>query len=297
MQFMANRPMISPMKHALRPPSRLAFKALAVAALVAMAAACGSDEPPGSERTLPEAGGASTSGARPASATRSDGTGAPAWAWTGQEWTNLGGPATECPDELVMPVDLSLATGLLYPGQVRGDYKAHGGFRFDGVEAYDVPVVSPIDGVLIRGAHYLASGELQYTLDIVHPCGLMVRLGHLRELTPKWAAVFEDFPPPVELDSRSTQFEPSPTVTAGEPIAVAVGVVGTSNTFIDMGVYDLRHRNASSTDPAWLAEHNNDTHAYGLCWFGMFGAAAEVAIEALPPADQAMGATSDYCAP
>jgi len=26
---------------------------------------------------------------------------------------------------------MSRVTSILYPGQVRGDYKAHGGFRFD----------------------------------------------------------------------------------------------------------------------------------------------------------------------
>ena len=71
---------------------------------------------------------------------------APRWESNGQEWANLGGPPPECPGDMVPPVDLTLATGLLYPGQIRGDdYKAHGGFRFDGLGAYEVQVVSPID--------------------------------------------------------------------------------------------------------------------------------------------------------
>ena len=48
---------------------------------------------------------------------------------------------------------------------------------------------------------------------------------------------------------------------------------------------------------AWLAEHDNDTHAYGLCWFGMFGPELEQRVAALPAADGQMGTTSDYCAP
>lgn len=222
---------------------------------------------------------------------------APLWAWDGQEWRNLGGEAPACPDTLVVPVDLSLATSVLYPGQARPDYKPHGGFRFDTSAAYDIEVVSPIDGELIRGAHYLASGELQYTLDIVHPCGLMVRLGHLRELTPEWTAHFEDFAPPVELDSRATFFTPPIPIAAGELVAIAVGVVHTSNTFMDLGVYDLRHRNAASDDPAWLAGHDNDTHAYAVCWFDMLGLEAEEVIHSLPPADGRALKTSDYCEP
>ncbi len=269
------------------------------AVLTLVLAACGS----GSEDATPARGVTSTPSASPAltpSATRPLSDTAPAepfWTWDGQQWVNLGGPAPECPDVLVPAVDVSAATGVLYPGQVRGEYKPHGGFRFDGLGAYDVPVASPIDGTLVRGAQYLTSGEIQYTVDIVHPCGLMVRLGHLRELTPEWEAYFEDFPPPVELDSRTTMFDPAPTVAAGEPVAVAVGIVGTSNTFLDLGVYDLRHRNAASNDPAWLAEHDSETAAHALCWFGMFGPEVEEAIAALPAADGLTGTTSDYCAP
>ncbi|MCA9856078.1 MAG: hypothetical protein KC458_02245 [Dehalococcoidia bacterium] len=286
-----------------RIPRSIALDVLAATALLATAllAACGSSGDggggdAGANVEVTATASPTPSGTIPPSETAMTAA-APLWAWNGQQWTNLGGPAPECPDVLVPAVDVGAATSVLYPGQVRSDYKAHGGFRFDGLGAYDVPVVSPIDGVLMRGARYLASGEVQFTLDIVHPCGLMVRLGHLRELTPKWDAYFANFPAPVELDSRATFFDPAPAVVAGEPVAVAVGVVGTSNTFIDIGVYDLRHRNAASEDPAWLAEHDNDTHAYGLCWFGMFGPELEQRVAALPAADGQMGTTSDYCAP
>ena len=41
---------------------------------------------------------------------------------------------SDCPDPFVfqLPIDINKATSVLYPGQIRGgDYKAHGGFRFD----------------------------------------------------------------------------------------------------------------------------------------------------------------------
>ncbi len=223
------------------------------------------------------------------------GGGQPQWNWDGTAWVNHGAPAPDCDAVLPSPVDLELATSVLYPGQVRGDYKAHGGFRFDGLPADAVTVTSPVDGIALRGSRYLASGEIQYTLDIVDPCGRMVRLGHLRTLTPEWESRFEALPAPVELDSRSTQFQQAITVARGEVIATAVGVIGTSNTFVDIGMYDLRQRNASAADPAWLAEHNNDTHAYGLCWFRLLSPEAQARIDSLPAADGQMGRTSDYC--
>lgn len=234
-----------------------------------------------------------TSGAAPGESAR--GGGEPQWDWDGSAWVNHGAPAPDCDAILPSPVDLSLATSVLYPGQVRGDYKAHGGFRFDGLPANAVAVTSPIDGTALRGSRYLVNGEIQYTLDLIDPCGRMVRLGHLRTLTPEWEARFEALPAPVEMDSRSTQFPPGTTVARGEVIATAVGVIQTSNTFVDIGMYDLRQRNASAADPAWLAEHNNDTHAYGLCWFRLLSSEAQARIDSLPAADGQMGRTSDYC--
>lgn len=274
---------------------------VALAGVAVLLGACsGSDLPAGDG---PRDGGTSAPGA-PA-----DGAGAgpanpgparpdpnqPRWGWDGTAWVNHGGPAPACEDVLPSPVDLSLVTSVLYPGQVRGDYKAHGGFRFDGQPAGAITVVSPIDGVALRGSRYLAGGEIQYTLDLVDPCGRMVRLGHLRTLAPKWDALFEALPAPVEMDSRSTAFPEGITVTQGEVVATAVGLIGTGNTFVDIGMYDLRQRNAASADPAWLAQHNNDTHAYALCWFQLLSPEAQALIDALPAADGKMGRTSDYC--
>src|ERR1043165_5691959 len=51
----------------------------------------------------------------------------------GGDWVPSGEPPP-CPSPLVLdtPVDLSLVTSVLYPGQPRGPaFKPHGGFRFD----------------------------------------------------------------------------------------------------------------------------------------------------------------------
>src|SRR5262245_7815446 len=51
----------------------------------------------------------------------------------GGDWVPSGEPPP-CPSPLVLdtPVDISLVTSVLYPGQPRGTaFKPHGGFRFD----------------------------------------------------------------------------------------------------------------------------------------------------------------------
>ena len=58
----------------------------------------------------------------------------------------------ECPEPFVfqLPIDIDKATSVLYPGQVRGeDYKAHGGFRFDGSKNDEIVVKAPYDAYVI----------------------------------------------------------------------------------------------------------------------------------------------------
>lgn len=199
---------------------------------------------------------------------------------------------------LPLPVNLANVTSILYPGQVRGgDFKAHGGFRFDGAgQTTAVDVRATINARIHRGSRYLASGEVQYGFDFINDCGIMIRLGHLRELSPKLQAIADAFPPPVELDSRMTTVPGNQTVTPGELVATHTGVRDNGlNVFLDYGVYDLGQRNAASQNPAWLASHNNDTHPYGVCWFDWLSTADAAAVRALPSADGLMGKTSDYC--
>ncbi|HWI20291.1 MAG TPA: hypothetical protein VNT81_21200 [Vicinamibacterales bacterium] len=187
-------------------------------------------------------------------------------------------------------------TSILYPGQVRGDYKAHGGFRFDMTgQTTAVEVRAAMAGRLTRAARYLASGEIQYTVDIENDCGIMFRYGHLRDLPAKIQAIMDTLPPAAELDSRSTRIT-GVTIALGEVVATGVGLRDSArNVFLDFGVYDLRQRNAASNDAAWLASHNNDTAPYGTCWFDLLTTADAARVRSLPPADGQMGRTSDYC--
>lgn len=114
----------------------------------------------------------------------------------------MGGTPPTCPSplNLPLPVDLSRVTSILYPGQVRGDYKAHGGFRFDmSGQTTAVEVRAAMAGRVTRAARYLASGEIQYTVDIENDCGIMFRYGHLRDLPSKIQAIMDTLPPAVEL--------------------------------------------------------------------------------------------------
>ena len=149
---------------------------------------------------------------------------------------------------------------------------------------------------ILRASRYLASDEIQYTFDFVNDCGIMYRFGHLRDLAPRFQALADALPAPVELDSRSTQISGNLTVELGELVGTSTGLRDSANNvFLDYGVYDLRQRNAASRDAAWLASHNNDTAPYGTCWFDLLTTADAARVRALPPADGAMGRTSDYC--
>lgn len=221
------------------------------------------------------------------------------WTLTADGWKPSGTPPA-CPDPLIkFPVNLSLVTSILYPGQYRGgDYKPHGGFRFDNNTNNNVTVTAPMDAQVVRGAHYSVGGEDQYVFDFIAPCGYMYRFGHILTLGPKLAAIADKLPKNAEGDSRDTAVSPL-DFKAGEIIATAVGIVkgdrNTVNVFVDWGMYDLRTKNESSKNTDWAAKHPNITEQHAVCWFDLLSPSEEATVRALPPSDSGSGKTSDYC--
>lgn len=210
-----------------------------------------------------------------------------------------------CPDPFIfkIPVDLNRVTSILYPGQIRGgDYKAHGGFRFDKSRPDEITVYAPLDAEVIAGARYPVNNEIQYTFDFAHPCGIRYRFGHLLTLSPKFQAIAEKFPMPQGPDSRTTQVNPPIEVNQGEVIATAVGLnsggpsqLGGFNTFVDWGVYDYRQKNESSKDPGWAAKHPHEIEYYAVCWFDWISKEDKEKVLSFPSSDSQSGKTSDYC--
>ncbi|MBI5467440.1 MAG: hypothetical protein HY975_04490, partial [Candidatus Kerfeldbacteria bacterium] len=127
------------------------------------------------------------------------------WMATGTGWVADGTPPP-CPTPpFRSPVDVQAATAVLYPGQTRGgNYKPHGGFRFDNASSNAVIVNAPADAEVVRGSRYIEQGETQYLLDFIMPCGIMYRFDHLLALSAKLQAVVDQFPAATVGDSRST---------------------------------------------------------------------------------------------
>ena len=205
---------------------------------------------------------------------------------------------TSC-DQIQSPVDVTLATAVLYPGQTRGgDYKPHGGFRFDGLKNDDVTVKVPLDAKVTSGSRYIEQGEVQYMFDLKSDCGLEYRFDHLKTLSAKFQAIADKLPAAKVDDSRTTAVSPEVAVTAGEVIATAVGFeVGDNgpNVSVDFGVYDKRQKNQSSEDTAWVATHreDGDQAIYAVCWFDLLPVTDAAIVKALPASGG--DATSDYC--
>ena len=211
------------------------------------------------------------------------------------------GTLPKCPSQVRLPIDIGRATSVLYPGQYRGgEYKPHGGFRFDNEKTNEVTITAPFDAELVRGAKYMAKGDIQYVFDFIAPCGYMYRLGHLLTLSPKLAEASSKLPLNGDGDSRDSDISPRVKFTAGEVIAVATGMSwgnggGDVNVFVDWGVYDLKQKNEASKNKAWAAKHPYDTEQYALCWFDLLSPADEAKVRALPAADGTSGKASDYC--
>lgn len=230
------------------------------------------------------------------------------WADDAQgRWTAQGdAPACLPQPILVSPTALSNATSVLYPGQYRPEYKPHGGLRFDG-SPNAIEVRAPVDMYLFRGSRYPVGtfpgvtdpSEIQYMFDFQMPCGVMVRIGHLRKLAPRFQAVAETFPLPTVADSRTTSVSPA-LITKGELIATEIGLTG--NVFYDLGVFDLRAPNAASRNAAYAAKHLAEDGprwmsliGHAVCWLRDWLPASEAQILNGLPGTGATGRTSDYC--
>ena len=218
----------------------------------------------------------------------------------GEKWGPLG-TAPDCKEPLSIksPMDVSKATNVLYPGQVRGgDFKPHGGIGVEGKSDNKVDVKAPMDTYLYRGARHIEQGEVQYMFDFISPCGIMVRIGHLLKLSPEFEAYANQLPLGQSGDSRTTKFQTNTAVKQGALIATEVGFAKTKNVFFDFGVYDLRKTNEASKDPAFANEPkrkaDQEQSYYSLCWFDLLSSSEKKTVKALP-ARGIEGKTSDYC--
>jgi hypothetical protein len=199
---------------------------------------------------------------------------------------------------MILPVNLSSVTSILYPGQTRGgNYKPHGGFRFDNSSDNQVNVVAPVDGFAVRGGSYLAEGEVQYTFDVMNNCGVMYRVGHLRVIPANLLELTKDWPEPQEGASQTHQINPPVFIEQGDTLATVVGIIEQNNTFFDWGVYDYRQQNEASQASSYQKAHAQDKELswHAVCWFDWVPSEDEAIIRALPAGDPGSGKSSDYC--
>ncbi|OGY27817.1 MAG: hypothetical protein A3F33_02445 [Candidatus Woykebacteria bacterium RIFCSPHIGHO2_12_FULL_43_10] len=191
-----------------------------------------------------------------------------------------------CPDPLVLktPVDIKQVTSILYPGQERGgDFKPHGGFRFDNAKSNSTEVRAPIDSVLTDASRYIEMNEVQYMFDFQTDCGIRYRFDHLLTLAPKFAAIVEKLPEAKVGDSRTTSVD-SVNITQNEIIATEIGLKNNLNVFVDFGVYD---------SSGFKAFQNPNANA--LCWFNLLSPEDAAKVKSLPSADSQSGSKSTLC--
>ena len=213
-----------------------------------------------------------------------------------------------CPEPLTLKLptpDFAKATSIAYPGQARtgnfeglgGNYKAHGGIRFQDNPDNAIEVVMPFNGSVVSASKDVVEGEYQYGFRIINACGVMVSFGHLHDLTPAFKAIADKLPERAAGDSRATKIEPAVPFKTGDKIATAVGLVHSKNVGFDYGLYDLRANNEASKDEVYKAAHadTGETAFHGLCWLDNLNSADKAAAKSLPGTDQVSGKQSDYC--
>ena len=209
-----------------------------------------------------------------------------------------------CPTPLIASgefVDFSRVLSILQPGQSRGgSYKPHGGLRWSVYGSYvkGVTVTAPFDGEIVAAAQYMVGGIFQFGVNIIHPCGVMLRLGHLQEPSDYMKTILKNLPPPVENDSRESLLS-GIFIKKGQMIATEVGMPPPASadelgTHMDLGILNLLKRNP-------LVSTNFTSNAdvkyslYSVCWYegDYFSVADKARLLTLPFANG--DSTSDYC--
>lgn len=221
------------------------------------------------------------------------------WQQSEDGWRSTQTPPA-CGDQpmLSAPVDISKATSVLYPGQTRGQYKPHGGLRFDNATDNNVTVTAPFDGYIVKATRNFAEGttEVQYGFDIMNNCGIMTRFGHLNKIPTNLQAIVNKLPAP-STDSRIENVNPAMKINKGDVLATGIGLVSEKNTFFDWGVYDYRQQNEASKSPEYQKAHPQKELAwYGVCWLKDWLPAKDTSVLAsLPAGGGENGTSSDYC--
>lgn len=200
----------------------------------------------------------------------------------------------EEPLDLLTPVDMSIVTSALWPGQSRGGYKGHGGFRFDSTPGSGITVRAPISAHLVQAVKYLEGTEEQILLFFSAPCGFFYRFDHVSGLSAKVEEALKVITGPVTTDSRTTFMNPPLWVVQGEVVGTSVGIPP-SNIFVDFGLYDVRQPNNVVPNPAWADSFAQDKEFghYGVCFFDYLPGNDGDKMRSLQTGKE--GPTSDYC--
>lgn len=218
-------------------------------------------------------------------------------------YTGSAPPACTEPFTIKTPVPLEKATGQLIPGQVRSSsypggpttYMTTAGFRFDQSSHTDIQTISPIDGYVTAAANYTIDGEQQYGVEIIHPCGILIRLNHLRSLTQKFEKITEAINRTIDR-VEYTDID-DVLIKAGEQISASTGLDISNTTLLEIGAYDLRNTNQSSENSSYAYAHARDKPYawHAICVTELLESTDRALARKLPAADTEVGTTSDYC--
>jgi len=225
------------------------------------------------------------------------------WRFDGKEWISQGS-VPPCPSPLILTgelLDFSKVLSIVQPGQIRGgSYKPHAGLRwseFGGV-VKGISIKAPFDGEVVAAAQYISEGNYQFTINIIHPCGIMLRLGHLLEPSDSIKKILSTIPPAIENDSREN-FLSGTFIKKDQLIASEVGMVPPASpdslgTFMDLGIVDLRKKNPA-LDSSFKSNADVKYALYSVCWYegNYFSDSDRARVLNLPFSNG--DATSDYC--
>lgn len=218
------------------------------------------------------------------------------WYWV------RGGEPPACSEPLVIesPVEAGLATGILYPGQVRGDgpedFKPHGGFTLKPNSTIELR--APMDGYLTNVARFTDEFGYHVGLTFQNPCGIQFGGGHWGSLPPDIQAVVDKVLIKGYGESRTEPIIPPYFVKKGQIIVTGLQEkANPERPGFDWGVTDYRQQNAASKDQRFreLYGYAPWNTYYGVCWLDLLPPEQKEVLKSLPGVDGKQGKNSEYC--
>lgn len=154
------------------------------------------------------------------------------WTYNGTSW-NPESTAPSCPEfKFAKLFDTNSLDSLSLPGYfVSEEYLPYSKLTFT---SKDIDIYVPIDTYLVQaGSYFDGAGDIQYRLNFLHPCGILLQYNHLASISSEIKPTFDKLPKPLFQSKAFYEVEPV-FIPSNSKIATKIGIYSQNNFFFSL---------------------------------------------------------------